>query len=721
MNRWLAVAVVAAMLAVPAVAATTYPQTGYDSGRTGAIDFQGPTTNDTVFEVDLPGSPLGQPVVDGDRVLLVTYDLGFEDLTERALWSIDLSTGNTTKLMDVPDGAIPLLPNSLVHEGHLLVWDRDTYDITALEIPSGEESWRAGAFDVPPQAHPGNGYDGSVRVGDVLYAGYWMNLRAGDVSGVIAVDLESGERLWRWDRQQETREDNEVADRATPAPVPDALGGPDRLPASIQLSADQDRVYAYLWHASPRQQGELWAIDAATGETRWDHHDEMQTGGGYGSEGWAAVTPLRVYVRFDAFQAFNPETGEELWTSPAGRTDQIEMQGGTPVGATSEAVVATSPQSVYRMDPETGDVVWRHTLTDFTGSYPTGETPMIGEETAYIPLSTQDGEISGRGIEARDLETGDRLWRWTDIPAVGYEGGINFSPSKLAHGPGVALISAKDGTVHVIGRTQASLGEPDVDTERYPAPGEQVTIDASGAEPGAFGEATRYMVDWGDGTVTGWQESPMFTHTYNETSEHEAQVYAGNAANQTSSTVVTMNVGGEEPSWVGDQFQHHQDRTYGVLGLAVAVTGGAIGVARRYRERSRLQEELEALEDGFEDTRGNVGECEALLETRKARARSLVLDGVLTEEQFGVIESRIGELRSQLRTELLDERLQFLPHGMVQSLKGMLADGEISAWEQDTFERLLEEDETLNEAQRETVRRLLERWSEASGDGGVQA
>lgn len=715
MRRWVAILVVGAMLAVPAVSAASYPQTGYDSGRSGDIPFEGPQTNDTALEIELPGTPVGAPVIESDTAFVVTDDFGFEDLSARAVWAIDLATGNTTEVITLGEDMRPLFPNPIVASELLLVWDFDTYELVALEIPSGEERWRVGAFGVPDQVHPGNGYAGSVVAGDRLYAGYWINPpTGGDAVGVMAVDLDEGERLWTWNRTQEIRQDRrEVQGEQIPVRVPDPNGGPDRMPGSVQLTTDGERVYPYLWHPEPRQQGELWALDADTGEAQWDHHDSMQTDGGFSSEGWAVAGDLRVYVRLDAFQAFNPETGEELWMSPAGRTDQIDVQGATPMGTTGDIVVGTSPQSVYRMDPDTGSVTWQHTLQDFPGSYVSGHSVVIDEEKAYLPLFVGGHTFSGRGIEARDLGTGELLWRWTDVPSAGFED-RNFATGKLAFAPGIGIVAAKDGVVHVIGETEASLGEPDVPDQKYPGVGNETTIDASGAEPGAFGNATRYMVDWGDGTISGWQESPEFSHTYNESGEYEAQIYAGNDANQTSSTFVTMNVGQEapvEPNWIEERFEKdNQDMTFGVLGVALALGGGVVGVARRRRKKSILQEELGTLEEGFEDTKDNPGECEAFLETRKARARSLMMDGTLDEEQFGVIESRVEELGRKLRTSVLDERFQFLPYGLVQSLKKMLADGKISTWEREAVDTLLEDEEALSEQQREKVRHQIDRW-----------
>ncbi len=287
-------------------------------------------------------------------------------------------------------------------------------------------------------------------------------------------------------------------------------------------------------------------------------------------------------------------------------------------------------------------------------------------------------------------------------------------------GAGVVGAAGRDASLWVIGETEASLKPHAEISDSTPAVGEEVQVDLSGTDPGVFGGATRYRAIWGDGAQTPWQPEPVLNHAYMDGGDVTARLIAGNDANQTASTLVTFSVGATEPNMIETAFaRENQDLTFGILGILVALTGGVIGVGRRYRKRSRLQEELEALEAGFEETKSNPGECEAFLDNRKARARSLLLDAVLTEEQFGVIESRVAELHRELRTTVLDTRFQFLPHGMVGSIKKMLADGRLTAWERDAWEDLLDREEALSQAQKDQVRSQLDRWfGDDVGRGG---
>jgi hypothetical protein len=283
---------------------------------------------------------------------------------------------------------------------------------------------------------------------------------------------------------------------------------------------------------------------------------------------------------------------------------------------------------------------------------------------------------------------------------------------------GIVAMLGTDDTVTVLGQTEASMGGPELDTEMYPEPGEEVTLDLSETEPGAFGQATRYKVDWGDGTVTGWQESPIFTHTYEEPGEVTARATAGNDANQTASTAIVMSVGGSEPNWISERFApENQDMTFGVLGVALALGGGVIGVGRRYRKRSRLQDELDALEQGFEELQDRPSECEPFLDNRKARARSLALDGALHEEQVTIVESRAEELRRTLRTGAVEEEFGFLPHALVVKARQMLEDGRVAALEAEAFLAALEEVEGISPTQRSRVRERIEGWHARDAGG----
>ncbi len=756
MKGWLALAAVGLMLGVPAATGASYTQPGNGPERTGAIDFLGPQTNDTAFEVHLPGVPFGTPsVIDGQAYIVTLaadawtdYEGATDGLTETALWRLDLSTGETERILDAEDRTIPIPFGGLTAERAMFI-DFGTEELFNAEIASGEELWRVRPMPEDPRDH--RGYNDLARVGNTLYIAFtaWgvdapetpvgsTTVGLSPSYGLMAIDAGTGEAHW-------TRTINIQDDNFPPI-------------CCMSLAADEDHVYVYLRRGGDveditggvgaggegvsysvyESQYEIRAY-SANGGFLWNRSDTAQqrvgvytsragiqplSAQGWGCCAYPAVADTAVHIRLDSFEAINPATGESVWTSEAGRSDQVQSQGSGGMGVRGDVAVATSTQTVYRLDATDGDMVWQNTETD---QWYAGLPVTLDGDTAYVPLSwLGDDCFLDIGMEARDLETGKLLWRWWHESAVGRDNcGSNLRSADPGFGPGVMVWGDKDGTVTVLGTTNASLGAPPPEAEMYPPEGEEITLEVPEPEPGAFGPATRYKVDWGDGTISDWQDRPVFNHTYQDAETVQAHLMAGNEANQTSRTIVTMNVGQEaptEPNWISERFAPgNQDMTFGILGILVAATGGAVGVTQRYRKRSRLQDELEAVEQAYEATKDRPLECEAQLTERKTHARGLVLDGELDEQQFGVVEQRIEELLKGVRMGAMEDEFDFLPHGLVKRAREMLADGTVSSLEREAFLQAVEEDEMLSSRQKAVVRDRIEAWharDAGTGAGG---
>lgn len=738
MKRWLALAIVALMLAVPPASAAPWGQPGYDAARTGDTADPGPGLNETAFTTRLPGDlyhqgdfPAFPVILDGSAyVAVVPSDT--DDRDAQGIARVDLDTAETELFIET-DAA----PQAIATDGARLFVARDG-GLDAYELSTGELAWSlpqpiSTANHVVTVCFAPAVTDGRVYLPCNEYDGRWHPF-------VWGVNATAGE--------------TEVFQRL-PLRGEDATGtGSPAAHLTLGVSIIGDHLLTITFAQQYQHTGQapitgdeipcdppappdgcsrvqrtrisLLGLHAASGAIQWRNSTEVVDGraDGVPVDPFTEVReplpstsfhptgePGAAYVKFDGkFQQRNPgQDGKVVWQQALGTKDATAGISGTSSAFTNDAVYVASLQTVARYDVA-------------------GPTPVLDWQT---PLDRDRGELMGvgsltvadgvlyamafRGNEtafyAFEAATGEVRWRH-EVHLTTEKADRPYSPFVWGMGDGVIVAAGEDGTVHVIGRTNASL-EPAADvSSTTPEAGETVSVDLSGTTAGAFGQADRYRAVWGDGSVSPWQSDPVLTHTYTEEGNATARFQVANDADQTASIHRTFRVGYTEPNLVEEAFQQeNQDLTFGILGLLVAVTGGAIGVARRYRERSRLQEELDALEAGFEDSRGNPGECEAFLETRKARARSLVVDGELTEEQFSVVESRIDELRGELRISMLDERFAFLPHGMVRTLERMLEDGRINAFERDALMQALDEQDMLSEEQKGKVERLIGQWS----------
>jgi hypothetical protein len=268
--------------------------------------------------------------------------------------------------------------------------------------------------------------------------------------------------------------------------------------------------------------------------------------------------------------------------------------------------------------------------------------------------------------------------------------------------------------VTVLGETRASPVVHAQASSEFPAPGADVSVDLSGTTAGAFGPATTFRADWGDGTLTDWQSEPFLAHAYAEAGDHMARFQVGNDAGQTSSQVVVLHVGGTPPPRLNPIQQafapENQDATWGVIGLVVAAAGTLYGFTRLRRRRSRLAQQLDALEAAYAGTCSDPPACEAALARERAAARALLVEGKLDEAHFAVLDRRIDELRAQFRQDVLEHQLDFLPARLLRDLRAALADGRISSLERRHVLDALERDPTLTPDYKAMVRRLVEEW-----------
>lgn len=703
------VAVLAILLAAP-VSAGEWFQDGYDAARTGGIPRPGPEHGDAAFVARLPGTINGQIAIDNGSVFVSSVALGITNGTERsAMWRIDLDTAQVEHMFDLPAG--DTLRENLAFDGERAYFSDGRYWF-AWDVATGDEAWR---WPIPIA---GKGYHAecsSPTFGEaaIIFLACWPKVLEDPQTAprdpvadfenlpwlvVAALDSQTGDPVWI---EQPPLEQEMLPEDEDPDRVPGHKG---YIYATISVGAG--RVYLYTFVGTPydpeamQAEYSLWAFHSSDGTFDWKRSGDQRTGAQapgvpptplleppatayVGS--YPLVGPDAVYVRFDTFQARNLATGEIMWENPVGQADLREVMGAYVLGLRDDALVATSTQTAYRLDLETGETVWRYRLPlNSVTTFATGPA-VLDDRRAY--LLTIDCDLSGPdlpstwsiGFRALDLETGGSVWQFgTQENQVGDE--ICWSRAGPAHGEGVIVRGHLDGRVVVIGRTNASLGAPDLDPEAYPAVGETVVVDLSSTQPGVDGPATRYRADWGDGTTSDWQANPNLSHAYSEPGTVTARFVAGNK-NQSVTSVVTYHVGETaptKPNVIESIFAgENQGLTFGILGLLLVVGGfSALATARRGRRRLSSAIRTGAVEtqehlDAYRQRLAVEIEAGTPSQERSTKLRPLRIQLGITQREHAVLDHILSTGPRSGEPQLLGEGTLFLHrYRVVEALGG---------------------------------------------------
>jgi hypothetical protein len=153
------------------------------------------------------------------------------------------------------------------------------------------------------------------------------------------------------------------------------------------------------------------------------------------------------------------------------------------------------------------------------------------------------------------------------------------------------------------------------------------------------------------------------------------------------------------------------DSTWGVIGLLIMLLGAIAAFGRRRTRRSRVRRELVAIERAYENTKDRPRACEAALAERRARVEGLGLDGKLDQSGLLVLHHRIDLLSRDLRVGQMNREFRSLPHGLVLSVNGMLADGILTAEEHDQLLKALQRDASVTAPQKRRLRALVNEWA----------
>lgn len=719
--------VVFVVLTGPAAAAP-YLQHGVAPDRSGAVTGEGPASFGVALALNLSGPPAGRSpilILDGGVFAVVgsaDSPVGQAIGTAPAagvapvLVRVDLDDGSVEEVV-----ALPRSSSSVASDGtHIFV--ADSAALTAYAMDGWTEAWTTPFPSDAAVAAPVSCAPLAVTETEVVAAcGYAPDTTAlpGPGGGaerpdafVVSVNKRSGAIAWTW----------RVPTTSGEGPVPQAGSSLPLRPHALAVAANRVIVSGIEGQNAPLGEGTINPNTAT----------------------------LRVY-------AIDRESGSLVWQASATNSDR--GVGGQAPANTPETALATDGQTLYflgwalrGLDLEVGDFLWQVELGElgvervtegapYTGSamalsrgriYVTGfnrlhafdatQSPPTPLWQTPIPLGDWEGAHTVLVVGSHVLAGGFQLEFFsTDVASgrVEFRDDLPASSNlglRIAAGDGVvAYASPLDGSLRVLGKTNASIAPVVAASATYPSPGEIVRLDMGGTRPGVQHPDTQFSVDWADGVVTAWDAAFTAEHTYDAPGPRRVTVLARNAAGQTASATLDLDVGGvppQVPTVLERAFaRDNQDTTWGVIGLAAAAGGGVFAFARTRARRRRVQVELDAIEHAFVSNRDRTRQCEAALLERRAHVQGLGLDGRLDQADVLLLTQRVDELSRDLRIGTIDREFHFLPHGFVLSLKEMLTDGVISVWEHDHLLHALERDRSMTDDQKAKVRALLDEWA----------
>jgi outer membrane protein assembly factor BamB len=218
--------------------------------------------------------------------------------------------------------------------------------------------------------------------------------------------------------------------------------------------------------------GFLFALDIATGETRW----RADLGDNIIVKSSPAVLDDRVIVGagYGLF-AFDPLTGREIW-----RASTPSLSESSPSFADGKVFVASSTSSVYAFDVDTGKQLWSLQTDGLIKSSPA----IVGD---VLFVGTDDGKLY-----AISTKTGQTRWRFDTV------GGIFSSPAVAGELVYTTSIGGKTYAIAIAGNTQKTA------LWQYDAGGEASPVVSGGVVYVASADGGVYAFDAIAGGAPKW-------------------------------------------------------------------------------------------------------------------------------------------------------------------------------------------------------------------------
>ena len=195
------------------------------------------------------------------------------------------------------------------------------------------------------------------------------------------------------------------------------------------------------------------------------------------------------------------------------------------------------------------------------------------------------------------------------------------------------------------------------------------TADADGPYSGVVGDPTsfsstgssdpdgtiqEYRWDFGDGSAPSYSQDPMHAYSAAGTYTVTLRVTDDDGASATHTTSCTVS----EPDATGTAWSIERIATLITIGGAtVGVIGWMFRTRSERRRRAILYKELiQGVDSIYTRFKMNARQCEAELYRFKEQVMSEFKQGLITEENYTILDGRIEEYLAEIREEILRER-----------------------------------------------------------------
>ncbi|MBZ0237552.1 MAG: PQQ-binding-like beta-propeller repeat protein [Deltaproteobacteria bacterium] len=284
------------------------------------------------------------------------------------------------------------------------------------------------------------------------------DLGAGDEGGLVALDLATGEELWRYVTAYQVRNAPAISGDTVVVALANgevhAVGLDDGVSRWVHDAADGLSTWESSLWAAPTiadgavfvaLQGRMTAIDLATGEQRWAN-ELIPVYPWLGT--LAAVTvadglAIANYSRDDGMTAWSVTTGAKVWEIKTGKSLAVNA---TPVAVDGELFFANSYGTVTSVDVANASQIWSNGFTPggFDWGYSITAAPAVADGRIFFPTQWKD-------LVAIDAASGAELWR-TSTP----RGPINFAHYRSGE-PGFAASPVVTGDILWVPRPDGKL------------------------------------------------------------------------------------------------------------------------------------------------------------------------------------------------------------------------------------------------------------------------